>query len=69
MFKDSTGAYPLVFYLILILVNIPESALSSTQTISLLSFSTRISDKIVGGTYISILNTIDHIGYYENILL
>ena len=62
MFKDSTGAYPLVFFLILILVNIPESSLNSIQNVALLSFSTRISDKIVGGTYFTLLTTIGNIG-------
>ena len=62
MFKDSTGAYPLVFFLILILVNIPESSLNSIQNVACLSFTTRISDKIVGGTYFTLLTTIGNIG-------
>lgn len=69
IFKDSNGTYPLAFYLILIIVSIPESALFSTQTVALLSFSTRVSDTLVGGTYITLLNNIDHFGEFIKIFL
>lgn len=43
--------------------------MATTQGVSLVAFFTRVSDKAVGGTYMTLLNTIANLGYYKYLLV
>ena len=61
-FKDSNNQYSFYYYLICILINALNSTVATTQSVTQMSFFTRISDETVGGTYMTLLNTISNIG-------
>ena len=62
-FKNpDTGYYPFIFYVLCIVISIPNSAMMTTQSVAQVSFFTRVSDKTVGGTYMTLLNTISNLG-------
>lgn len=45
-FKDSNSQYPFYFYLICILINVLNSTPSTTQSVTQMSFFTRVSGMI-----------------------
>ncbi|CAF0891900.1 unnamed protein product [Brachionus calyciflorus] len=61
-FKNSDGQYGMLFFICCILINAFNSIWNTTQSVTLMSFFTRVSDKTVGGTYMTLLNTISNIG-------
>lgn len=61
-FKDEENNYPFYYYLLCILVSGLNSCFVSAQSVTVIAFNTRVSDKTVGGTYMTLLNTIGNIG-------
>ena len=62
VFKTSKNDYPAYYFLLYIILNGSYSILFSTQALSKTSFFTKISDKSIGGTYMTLINTIANIG-------
>ena len=62
-FKESDGSFPVYFYALaavtFVLYNIPLYAIF----VSKMAFFARISDPFVGGTYMTLLNTFQNLGY------
>ena len=61
-FKDSSNNYPLYYFILCIIINAIHSVTSTMLSVTQTSFFTRICDKTVGGTYMTLLNTISNIG-------
>lgn len=63
IFKESDGSFPVYFYALaavtFVLYNIPLYAIF----VSKMAFFARISDPFVGGTYMTLLNTFQNLGY------
>lgn len=62
LFKDSDNNYPISFFLIYAVINGIYSLIFSTLSLTKAFFFTQISDKKIGGTYMTLLNTISNIG-------
>jgi PAT family acetyl-CoA transporter-like MFS transporter 1 len=62
VFKTTQNDYPAYYFLLFIILNGSYAVLYSTQALSKTSFFTKISDKSIGGTYMTLLNTIANIG-------
>jgi PAT family acetyl-CoA transporter-like MFS transporter 1 len=64
LFRDSrTGEYPLSYFGLYILLNGLCSFIFSTMALAKTSFFTVISDKSMGGTYMTLFNTVANIGH------
>ena len=61
-FKDSNNEYPISFFLIYAVINGIYSLIFSTLTLAKANFFTQISDKTIGGTYMTLLNTVSNLG-------
>lgn len=63
IFKESDGSFPVYYYALaavtFVLYNIPLYAIF----VSKMAFFARISDPFVGGTYMTLLNTFQNLGY------
>lgn len=62
LFKDNNGHYPLNYFIIYIILNGFYALIFSTQSLTKTAFFTQISDKTIGGTYMTLLNTVANIG-------
>lgn len=62
LFKDRSNNYPTSYFLMYIFLNGIYAFLFSAMALSKTSFFTKISDKSIGGTYMTLLNTIANIG-------
>jgi PAT family acetyl-CoA transporter-like MFS transporter 1 len=62
LFKDSNNNYPFYYFILCIIINAIHSVTSTMLSVTQTSFFTRICDKKVGGTYMTLLNTISNIG-------
>ena len=61
-FKSLDNTFPIYFYALCLLLNCISSTVSTTMTVTQVAFFTRISDKSIGGTYMTLLNTISNLG-------
>lgn len=62
MFKDSNNEYPWMFFFVYAMINGIYSLIFSAMSFTKGFFFTQISDKSIGGTYMTLLNTISNIG-------
>lgn len=56
------GDLPLWYFLLVIVHNLLGSFMNTIQFVSICAFHTRIADPIIGGTYMTLLNTISNLG-------
>ena len=71
-FKDENNVYPFYYYILCLLINMVHTVFSYSMFVSQMSFYAQISDKSIGGTYMTFLNTLSNLGkirlvlrYYE----
>lgn len=62
LFKDANNEYPLYYYVLCLLINMGHTVFAYTMFVSQMSFYAQISDKTIGGTYMTFLNTISNLG-------
>lgn len=62
MFKDINGEYPFYYYVLCLLINMVSSVFAYTMFVSQMAFYAQISDKSIGGTYMTLLNTLSNLG-------
>ncbi|XP_027219891.2 acetyl-coenzyme A transporter 1 [Penaeus vannamei] len=62
LFKDENGVYPAHFYVIIIIVYLIHQVTVNCMFVGVMAFFARISDKSVGGTYMTLLNTFTNLG-------
>lgn len=62
MFRDDHGHYPFNYFFFYIVLNGFYALIFSTQALSKTAFFTQISDKTIGGTYMTLMNTVANIG-------
>lgn len=63
LFQDkSNGEYPLTYFLICLVLLSVFSFIETTMFMSQLSFNAKISDEIIGGTYMTFLTTLGNLG-------
>uniref|UniRef100_A0A0N5C9I5 Acetyl-coenzyme A transporter 1 n=1 Tax=Strongyloides papillosus TaxID=174720 RepID=A0A0N5C9I5_STREA len=61
-FKTETGEFPYYFYGIWLVAMLIHDSLSITMFVSIMAFFAKISDPKIGGTYMTMLNTISNLG-------
>ncbi len=61
-FKNSSNEYPLYFYILCLLINSVQSIFTYSMFVSQMAFFAKISDKAIGGSYMTFLNTITNMG-------
>ncbi|CEF59710.1 Major facilitator superfamily domain, general substrate transporter and Acetyl-coenzyme A transporter 1 family-containing protein [Strongyloides ratti] len=61
-FKDESGEFPYYFYGIWLFAMFIHDSLSITMFLSIMAFFAKISDPKIGGTYMTMLNTISNLG-------
>ena len=61
-FKDENGVFPIYYYVACLLINAAHSVFIYSMFVSQMSFFAQISDKNIGGTYMTFLNTITNFG-------
>uniref|UniRef100_A0AAF5DSG2 Major facilitator superfamily (MFS) profile domain-containing protein n=1 Tax=Strongyloides stercoralis TaxID=6248 RepID=A0AAF5DSG2_STRER len=61
-FKNETGEFPYYFYGIWLFAMFLHDSLSITMFLSIMAFFAKISDPKIGGTYMTMLNTISNLG-------
>jgi MFS transporter, PAT family, solute carrier family 33 (acetyl-CoA transportor), member 1 len=62
LFKDSNNEYPFNYYIICLLINAVHSVFIYTIFVAQVSFFAKVSDKKIGGTYMTFLNTMSNLG-------
>lgn len=62
MFKDGNGDYPFYYYILCLVINMISSVFAYTMFVSQMAFYAQISDKSIGGTYMTLLNTLSNLG-------
>ena len=67
-FKDSNNEYPFSYYIICLLINAVHSIFIYTIFVAPSAFFAKVSDKKIGGTYMTFLNTLSTLGKYSLIL-
>ena len=63
-FKEANNEYPLSYYFICLIINAIHSIFAYSMFVSMGSFFAQISDKSIGGTYMTFLNTLSNLGKY-----
>lgn len=61
-FADANNDYPFYYYLLCLLINSIQSIFTYSMFVSQMAFFSRVSDKKIGGTYMTFLNTITNMG-------
>lgn len=61
-FKDENNVFPVYYYVACLLLNAAHSVFIYSMFVSQMSFFAQISDKNIGGTYMTFLNTITNFG-------
>ncbi len=61
-FKYGENEYPFYYYVICLFINMAHTVFAYTMFVSQMSFYAQISDKSIGGTYMTFLNTISNLG-------
>lgn len=61
-FKDSNNDYPFYYYILCFFISVLHSIFVYAMFVSQMAFFSRISDKKIGGTYMTFLNTISNMG-------
>jgi PAT family acetyl-CoA transporter-like MFS transporter 1 len=61
-FKDANNEYPFYYYVICLIINMVHSVFAYSMFVSQMSFFAQISDKSIGGTYMTFLNTLSNLG-------
>lgn len=56
------GGVTTSYFLVVMITTVLGSFMSTVQFVSLGSFFTKISDPLIGGTYMTLLNTISNLG-------
>lgn len=62
LFRQSDAVYPTEYYLLLLVILIFHQVASYSMFVSVMAFFARISDPAVGGTYMTLLNTVTNLG-------
>jgi PAT family acetyl-CoA transporter-like MFS transporter 1 len=61
-FKDTNNEYPFYYYVICLLINAVYTFFAVGMSSAIVAFYAKISDKKIGGTYMTFLNTISNMG-------
>jgi PAT family acetyl-CoA transporter-like MFS transporter 1 len=69
LFKDSNNEYPFNYYIICLLINAVHSVFIYTIFVAQVSFFAKVSDKKIGGTYMTFLNTMSNLGKLKNVFI
>lgn len=65
-FRDPiTNEYPIRYFMIGLLLGCLNSIIDLTMVMAQLSFIAKISDQIIGGTYMTLLITLSNLGSHE----
>lgn len=64
-FKDANNEYPFYYYILCLLVNSIHSIFTYSMFVSQMAFFAKISDKRIGGTYMTFLNTASNMGIFS----
>ncbi len=62
LFKDTNNSYPFYYYVLCLFINIAHTIFSYSMFVSQMSFYAQVSDKSIGGTYMTFLNTLSNLG-------
>ncbi|KAH8917959.1 hypothetical protein BT69DRAFT_1286153 [Atractiella rhizophila] len=60
--KDGSGNIGLPFFIVIILSTIGSSFVGTVNFVGISAFHTQISDPLIGGTYMTLLNTVSNLG-------
>ncbi|KAI6234927.1 hypothetical protein M3Y99_00744000 [Aphelenchoides fujianensis] len=61
-FRDANGEYPYVYYVLWIGAYYLQQIASYCMSLSMMAFMAQISDPKIGGTYMTLLNTLNNLG-------
>ena len=61
--KHEDGSFPSYYYAMVIAALAADRALVYAMVVTLTAFFARISDPLVGGTYMTFLNTLSNLGH------
>lgn len=64
LFRDNLGHYTFNYFVFYILLNAFYALIFSTQALAKTAFFTQVSDKTIGGTYMTLMNTVANIGVH-----
>lgn len=60
--KESLDYFPIYYYLVVLVLYVMHQILVCSMFVALMSFHAKISDPLIGGTYMTFLNTITNLG-------
>ena len=66
LFQTDDGSFPAYYYALCLLIEAVHSISIYSTYLPIMFFFNQISDKTVGATYLTLLNTISNLGIYEN---
>jgi MFS transporter, PAT family, solute carrier family 33 (acetyl-CoA transportor), member 1 len=61
-FKDQNGDFSMFFYSLCLIASLMHSVFTYFMFVSQMSFYAQVSDKSIGGTYMTFLNTVTNLG-------
>jgi PAT family acetyl-CoA transporter-like MFS transporter 1 len=61
-FKDANNDYPAYYYALCLTINVLYTFFAVAMNSALVAFYAKISDKKIGGTYMTYLNTVSNMG-------
>lgn len=62
IFRDSNNEYPFYYFILCLLINSLHSVFTYAMFVSQMAFFAKVSDKRIGGTYMTFLNTVTNMG-------
>lgn len=62
LFKDVNGEYPIYYFVCCLLINSVQSIFTYSMFVSQMAFFAKVSDKRIGGSYMTFLNTVTNLG-------
>merc|ERR1719308_608809 len=61
-FAQEDGSFPLYYYALIVAIFIIHQVFATCMFVSIMAFFAKISDPAVGGTYMTLLNTLTNLG-------
>lgn len=61
-FQESNKEFSMKYYILLLIMSLIQSVILHSMFVSQMAFFAKISDKRIGGTYMTLLNTISNMG-------
>merc|ERR1719243_483641 len=61
-FAKEDGSFPLYYYAMIVGVYLVHQVFANAMFVSIMAFFAKISDPAVGGTYMTLLNTVTNLG-------